>query len=43
MAFNLDIPTEYGVPCIWFDKPIYIDNSLGTSNVFGEFKPIVQE
>lgn len=35
-AFNLDIPTDYGVPCIWFNKPIYIDNSLGVSNVVGE-------
>ena len=35
-GFNLDIPTDYGVPCIWFNKPIFIDNTLGVSNVVGE-------
>lgn len=35
-GFNLDIPTEYGVPCIWFNRPIYIDNTLGVSSVVGE-------
>lgn len=35
-GFNLDIPTEYGVPCIWFNRPIHIDNTLGVSNVVGE-------
>lgn len=34
-AFNLDIPTEYGVPCIWFNIPIHIDNTLGVSSVVG--------
>lgn len=34
--FNLDIPSEYGVPCIWFDRPVYINNELGVSNVVGE-------
>lgn len=43
MSFNLDIPTEYGVPRIWFDKPIYIDNSLDTSAVVGEFEKGEQE
>ena len=38
MSFNLDIPTEYGVPCIWFDKPVYIDNSMMLSSVVGEFR-----
>lgn len=38
MNFNLDIPTEYGVPRIWFDEPIYIDNSLELSSVVGKFK-----
>ena len=35
-GFNLDIPTEYGVPCIWFNRPIHIDNTLGVSSVVGE-------
>lgn len=35
-GFNLDIPTEYGVPCIWFNRPIYIDNTLGVSSVVGK-------
>ncbi len=38
MGFNLDIPTEYGVPCIWFNEPVFIDNSLGLSSVVGELK-----
>ena len=38
MNFNLDIPTEYGVPRIWFDKPIYIDNSIDISSVVGKFE-----
>ena len=41
--FNLDIPSEYGVPCIWFDKPIYINNELGVSNVMGELVQIKKE
>jgi len=36
--FNLDIPTKYGVPVIWFDYPIYIDNSLEISSVLGEIR-----
>ena len=35
-GFNLDIPTEYGVPCIWFNRPIHIDNTLSVSSVVGE-------
>ena len=34
-AFNLDIPTEYGIPRIWFDQPVEIDYSLPLSNVVG--------
>ena len=34
--FNLDIPTDYGVPCIWFSRPIFIDNRIGVSSVVGE-------
>lgn len=33
--FNLDIPSEYGVPRIWFDVPIHIDYRIPTSNVIG--------
>lgn len=36
VGFNLDIPTEYGVPRIWFNKPVYIDNRLGISSVVGK-------
>lgn len=36
--FNLDIPTDYGVPVIWFNRPIHINNSLGVSNVVGKLK-----
>ena len=38
MSLNIDIPTEYGVPCIWFHSPVFIDNSLGLSSVVGGFK-----
>lgn len=38
--FNVDIPSDYGVPCIWFNKPIYINNELSTSNVVGELVDI---
>lgn len=34
-GFNLDIPTEYGVPRIWFDRPIRIDFSIRTSTIIG--------
>jgi hypothetical protein len=34
--FNLDIPTEYGVPRISFSKPVCIDNELNISSVVGE-------
>ena len=36
--FNLDIPSDYGVPRIWFRKPIYINDMLQLSNVVGEIK-----
>lgn len=36
VGFNLDIPTEYGVPRIWFSKFITIDNELNISSVNGE-------
>lgn len=34
--FNLDIPHEYGVPRIWFNRNIYIDNGLDISSICGE-------
>lgn len=34
-TFNLHIPNDLGIPVIWFDKPVYIDNILMLSNVFG--------
>lgn len=37
-CFNLDIPSEYGVPRIWFDIPIYIDNDVPLSSLVGELK-----
>lgn len=37
-TFNLDIPSEYGVPRIWFDTPIEIDYSIPTSDVIGYVK-----
>ena len=43
MRFNLDIPSEFGVPCIWFDSPVYINNYLEASNVIGELRPKDQE
>ena len=36
VGFNLDVPTEYGVPRIWFGKFITIDNELNISAVNGE-------
>lgn len=35
-SFSLDIPTEYGIPRIWFSTPIRIDNELDISSVVGE-------
>lgn len=35
-TFSLDIPTEYGVPRMWFTHPIYIDNELNLSTVTGD-------
>ena len=37
-SFNLDIPTQYGVPRIWFCKPIEIDYFIPTANVIGYAK-----
>ena len=37
-TFNLDIPSQYGVPRIWFDTPIEIDYSIPTSDVMGYVK-----
>lgn len=34
--FNLHIPHDLGIPVIWFDKPVYIDNTLMLSNVVGK-------
>ena len=35
-SFNLDIPTEYGVPRIWFNAPVEINYEIPTANVMGE-------
>lgn len=36
IGFNLDIPSQYGVPRIWFDnKPISIEYGIPTANVIG--------
>ena len=35
VGFSLDIPTEYGVPRIWFYKPIHIDFNIPTSTIIG--------
>jgi len=37
-TFNLEIPSEYGVPLIWFNTPIEIDYSIPTSDVMGYVK-----
>ena len=36
IGFNVDIPSEYGIPRFWFSKPVHINNSLGVSSVVGE-------
>lgn len=38
MSFNLDIPREYGIPSMWFDKPIKINNDLQLSSVVGNIE-----
>lgn len=35
-TFNVEIPTKYGVPRIWFTHPIHIDNEIEISTVTGE-------
>lgn len=37
-TFNLDIPSQYGVPRIWFERPIEIDYRVPTSTVMGYVK-----
>lgn len=37
-TFNLEINSAYGVPTIWFNKPVYIDDSMHLSSVIGELK-----
>lgn len=34
--FNLDIPSDWGVPRIWFNKPIEINYTDHVSDVVGE-------
>lgn len=34
-CFSMDIPSEYGVPRIWFHTPIEIDNELDLSTISG--------
>jgi len=38
MNFNLDIPSDYGVPRIWFYEPVHIDASFRVSTVIGQFE-----
>lgn len=39
LSFNLDIPSQYGVPRIWFNNtPIEIDYSIPTANIIGYAK-----
>lgn len=42
--FELDIPSDYNVPVIWFRRPIYIDYSLEVSNINGNFNasPVIE-
>lgn len=37
-SFNLDIPSQYNVPRIWFNKPIEILYETPTANVIGHAK-----
>lgn len=37
LSFNLDIPTEYGVPRIWFNYPVDITYKIPTASVMGHF------
>ena len=37
-SFNLDIPEQYAVPVIWFNRPIKIDYELPVSDVMGYIK-----
>ena len=41
-TFNLDIPSNYGVPRIWFHKPIKIDYSVPTADIFGYMESEVE-
>ena len=36
MSFHLDIPEIYGIPSIWFDKPVIINNELQLSSIVGK-------
>lgn len=38
MGFDLDIPSDYGIPRICFHKLIHIDAHEKLSTVFGEFE-----
>ena len=35
---SLDIPLEYGVPRIWFGRPIYIDQRIPVSSIITYLK-----
>lgn len=37
LSFNLDIPTEYGVPRIWFNSPVEIHYEIPTASITGQF------
>lgn len=34
-SFNLDIPKKYGVPRIWFSKPVEVNYSMKTADIMG--------
>lgn len=37
-SFNVDIPSDLGVPVIFFDEPVQIDNELDGSNVIARYE-----
>lgn len=37
LSFSLDIPTEYGVPRIWFNYPVEINYEIPTATIMGQF------
>lgn len=37
-SFDVEIDSRFGVPTIWFNKPVYIDNSMELSSVTGALR-----